>query len=104
MKRLPKSVTILGRKYKLKIVTDKQITAVAGVLCEACVDFNTKTIYVWKDLPQDEQMVAIFHEIQHISHMVCGLSQVISAEMQEILCESSAQGFYDLLRSLNGIK
>jgi len=102
MKKLPKSVTILGRKYKLKLISGEQITEIAGVLCEACVELNTKQIFIVKDLPDDEKIIALFHEIQHISHLVCGVSQVVSPEMQEILCESTAQAFYDLLRSLNG--
>jgi len=104
MKKLPKNIIILGRKYNLKLVSGEYITKIAGVLCEACVEFNSKTIFVVKDLPDDEKMIAIFHEVQHISHLVCGISQVVSPDMQEILCESSAQAFYDLLRSLNGIK
>jgi Zn-dependent peptidase ImmA (M78 family) len=104
MKKIPKSVTIFGRKYKLKIVSQQKIIQIAGSLCEACVEFDSKSIFVVKDLPDDEKLIAILHEIQHISHHTCGISQVISPEMQEILCESTAQAFYDLLRSLNGLK
>jgi len=78
------------------------VREVAGVLCEACVELNSKKIFIVKDLPDDEKIIALFHEIQHISHLVCGVSQVVSPEMQEILCESTAQAFYDLLRSLHG--
>ena len=102
MKKIPKFVIILGRKYILKMVSDQEITKIAGVLCEACVELRTKQIFIVKDLPDDEKLIALFHEIQHISHLVSGISQVVSPELQEILCESTAQAFYDLLRSLNG--
>jgi hypothetical protein len=104
MKKLPKSVSILGRKFKLKLDSQENIIKVAGAQCEGCVDFNTNTIHVWKDLSPADQMLTIFHETQHISHLVSGLSQVTSPEVQEIICESTAQAFFDLIKSLNGMK
>ena len=50
-----KTITILGRKYKLKIESQEKITDIAGDQCEGCVDFNSDTIYIWKDLPDNEQ-------------------------------------------------
>lgn len=99
--KVPKTITILGRKYQIHFVSQAKITNIAGVLCEACVELNNKKIYIVEDLPEDEKLIALFHEIQHISHLICGVSQVVTPEMQEILCESTAQAFYDLIRSLH---
>jgi len=100
--KIPKSVIILGRKFKLKQVSQMVIDEYAGSPVEACVDITNAIILVRKDIPENDKILAIFHETQHIAHHVCGISQVISQEMQEIICETSAQSFADLLRSLHG--
>jgi hypothetical protein len=104
MRKLPKSVSILGRKFKLKLDSQENIIKVTGAQCEGCVDFNTNTIHIWKDLSQADQMLTLFHETQHICHLVSGVSQVTSGELQEIICESTAQAFFDLIKSLNGVR
>lgn len=102
MRKLPNTVTILGRKYKIKELDFDKIEEFAGSPCEACVDIKNFKIYIVKDLSTYEKTIALFHEIQHISHYICGLSQVVSPELQEILCESTAQAFADLIRSMHG--
>jgi hypothetical protein len=100
MKNFPKKITILGRKYSIKMTNTETMVKIANFPCEACVDFNTKIIYIHKDLSQEEKLIGLFHETQHIAHMVSGASQVLSPEMQEILCESVSWAFYDLMIGL----
>ena len=93
----PKSVTILGRKFKVKIVTLAVMNKSYETPAAALVNFDTRTILILNSLSDYDKMLCLFHEIGHISQVVNGVDQVISAELKEILCETNANAFMDLI-------
>ena len=102
--KIPKTVTILGRKFALKQASQEVIDEYAGSPVEACVDIENSIILVRKDISDNDKILAIFHEAHHIAHYISGVSQVVSPEIQEIICEISSQAIADLLRSLHGAR
>jgi|688.fasta_scaffold444643_2 hypothetical protein len=100
-KKMPSKLTILGRSYKLKLVSEKKMIELIEVPAWAAVDFTNKQILIQETLSEEEMMISLFHEIGHIAQVVTGINQVISQEMQEILCETMANSMIDLIRSLH---
>ncbi len=96
--RFPKSVTILGRKFAVKLVTTEKLIAVTGQRSVGALDFSGKTIYILKDLSRDEQFLTLYHEVAHAVQSTVGLDQITSPELAEIWCESMANGFMDLAK------
>ena len=92
---------ILGRVYKIKIVTKTKLMTITSGNAVACVDFSDQTVYIWDELSDEQKMLSLFHELSHIAHVVVGLDQVINAKIQEILCETMANAFGDLLKSFH---
>ncbi len=102
MKKLPKSITILGRKYQLRIVNEKKMLSITNEYAFGCVDFNNNTISILEGQTGEQQLGVLIHEVGHICHMIVGTEQIISNELKEILCESMANCMIDLVKSLNG--
>jgi Zn-dependent peptidase ImmA (M78 family) len=101
-KKFPKQINVLGRKYKVKLISFKKLTEIAGQESYACVDYSNNVIFISENLSEYEKMISLFHEMAHICQITVGLNQVISPELQEIICESMANSFADLVRSMNG--
>ena len=101
MKKMPRTLTILGRKYKLRFVSEKKMQEIINVPAWAAVDFDNKQILVQETLSPEEAMLSIIHEVGHIAQSVSGINQVIPLELQEILCETNANAFADLITSLH---
>lgn len=99
-KKYPKHLTILGRKYKLKFVDQPTMQKTTDEPSFAAVDFENKIILVLESLSDEDKMLSILHELGHITHVTVGANQVLSFEMQEILCESGANAILDLVKSL----
>jgi Zn-dependent peptidase ImmA (M78 family) len=102
MKKFPKKISVLGRSYKVKFLPFEKLTIIAGEESFACVDYSNHVIFIAENLSEYEKMISLFHEMAHICQITVGLNQVISPDLQEIICESMANSFADLVRSLNG--
>jgi Zn-dependent peptidase ImmA (M78 family) len=95
--RIPKRVNLLGRIFLVKIVSTQVIYDKMGTPVWGLMDWMEKTIYICSELNEHEQILTLFHECTHAVHYIYGLNQVISPELQEILCESTANMIEDLL-------
>jgi Zn-dependent peptidase ImmA (M78 family) len=100
-KRIPKTLTILGRKYKLRFVSEKKMIELIEAPAWAAVDFTNKQILIQETLSEEEMMISLIHEIGHIAHVTSGLNQIIPQDICEIICETSANAFLDLIRSIH---
>lgn len=102
-KKLPRKISILGKKYSLKIVNEKTMGITTnGVSAFGCIDLNLNKILLLEGQTQEQLLLTLMHEVIHLSNSIVGLDQVISLELQEIQCESSSNAIMDLLRALNG--
>jgi len=100
-KTFPKKMVILGRKFKISVVNKTKLCTITTPDAVACVDFSDNHVYIWDELSDEQKMLSLFHELSHICHVTVGLDQVISDELQEILCETMANAFGDLLKSFH---
>jgi Zn-dependent peptidase ImmA (M78 family) len=100
MKRLPKSVTILGRKIPIKIVSSKKMLELYPMYQHApqgLWDSGYRVIYINADYPLIDQRYTLLHELSH-SVMTCvGLDLIIDANIQEIIVQSMATMLEDIL-------
>lgn len=67
---IPKRLKILGRPWK--VVYKKEIV-MDGVQCAGLCDFEKKTIFLLKELPQDLQFEVFLHEFFHAVFFEIGI-------------------------------
>lgn len=94
--KIPKRITILGRIFKVKFESHSVIFEKAGEPAVALMSWLDRTIYISSEMNEHEQALAFFHECTHALHYIYGLNQVLSYEMQELLCEGTANLIEDL--------
>lgn len=102
-KKLPRSVTILGRTFTVKSgLTAEQITALMpdkssplGAMC-----YSKRLILIQTHEDPEEELVTYLHEVGHCVQYIVGLALVTNPDMAEVWCESMANGFYDAVMSL----
>ena len=95
MKKIPKSVRILGRKIPVKLITRAELDKIyqgAGALW----DSETRTIYIDKNVRPEIQWMYLYHEMHHALHNIVGVDQFIPGEILEILCQSGASFLEDV--------
>ena len=96
MKKIPKSVRILGRKIPIKLINRSELDKIyqgAGALW----DSETRTIYIDKNAPIKIQWMYLYHEMHHAMHNMVGLDQFLPGEILEILCQSGSSFIEDVL-------
>jgi Zn-dependent peptidase ImmA (M78 family) len=93
---LPKKVTVLGRKYKVKL---KDRILVNGSEVSGSCDTVNKEIHIEKGLPLDEQMGILAHEMGHAALVVNGLAETLSDSQCEMLCQIVRSCTEDFVRS-----
>ena len=95
--KIPKHVTILGRKFKVKLVNGIQYgdDRAAG-LC----DFTKKMILLDKHQSDEELFITLSHEIYHIALQVSGLEQCMNNSEVETHCQIFANTVHDLIKSI----
>lgn len=93
-----KSLTILGRKIKVKIIPQEKLgeLAVDGRTV-GLYDPNTKTIYLAKELTPQQKRYYLIHEAVHCVHDLTGIDQTLPDCLIEIICQTTATLFEDLL-------
>lgn len=101
MKRLPKTVSILGFNIKVvKISPDKLLELFNednpqpyDVSPMGCANIQTRTIYIANDLSAEIQMETLYHEIGHMLLHLSGLEQCIDPAIHEALVQLYAITF-----------
>jgi Zn-dependent peptidase ImmA (M78 family) len=96
--RQNKSITILGRKIKVRFKTDEQLKKMMGYAVHGLYDHKSKTIYISSEMCEKEKRLTLYHELTHAIQFIVGLNQVIPHELQEIICETTANLIDDLTR------
>ena len=91
-----KTITILGRKYKLKHMSRDKLLKIHGTPVHGLHDAMIRTIYIETDSSEQFRLGVLRHECVHAALAVTGLDQVIPPEFQEILCETFASLMEDL--------
>lgn len=93
----PKTLDILGKKWKVSLVAKKQL-AKDWPRVEPVGDFNSssRTIRIWKDLPEDERWVTLLHEILHIAFSEA-YREKKGARFEERLIENLDVFLYEIL-------
>lgn len=104
--RIPKSVTILGRKFVvMSKLTDAQMRLEMGLLPDqstpmGAMNYSKRKILVRDHENKEEEIVTYVHECLHAMQYIVGLSQVTDCSMAEIWCESGANAMVDVFRGL----
>lgn len=88
---------ILGRSFRVKFVTLETLFKRSGQSAIGCLDWEKREILICKDLNERETALCLYHELTHAVHYATGLNQIISPEIQEILCETTASLIEDVL-------
>jgi Zn-dependent peptidase ImmA (M78 family) len=88
-----RKVKILGAVYKVQYKSRDQIAKDVGFPAYGYCENGKKLIVIDKSLGDKDRIQTLKHEMGHaVMHRV-GLDQVLSAEIQEIVCESFANVF-----------
>lgn len=102
VKKELKSVKILGKSIKIKRANREKIQELTGVLAYGCYDPVKRTIYIETESQKEKlfQETILHHEIAHAIMSIAGLDQVIAPELQEIICESFANAYLEIIPQL----
>lgn len=94
--KIPKTVTILGRKFTVKVISKEVIEKEIGTGVMGGMNYTKKSILISNNMSKEDMYITYLHEVCHVGMYVTGLNQVIPSEMQEILCETLANTFFDV--------
>jgi Zn-dependent peptidase ImmA (M78 family) len=83
-KRFPSSITILGRKYKIKQGNNLIYN---GQPCLGLCDNNSRIIYLEKAQDEQTKKETLIHEATHAVLFITGIDQKLSESENEIYCQ-----------------
>lgn len=92
-KKLPNSITILGRKVKIK--QGKNLMYDGKQLLGLC-DYEAHTIYLEATQSEETKKDTLCHEALHYFLILLGIDQKLSESENEIYCQSFTALFKDL--------
>lgn len=95
--RIPKQVSILGRKFKVKQVDPKVIQRMHSRAIGLCDVYN-QVIYLDKTLPQNAKERTYLHELAHGYMDTVGIDQTLNSNEIEILAQSLASFMYGIIK------
>ncbi len=97
MNKIPKSIQILGRKFKIKQISNLKYgqDQVLG-LC----DYSNKAIYIEKDQTDKEKLDTLYHECVHAMLAISGIDQKLTDSENEIMCQLFTALYNDLIKAL----
>jgi len=101
--RIPKSVTILGRKFVVKNnLSPEQMKKLMGDgSCPlGAMNYSLMTIAIQTHKNKNEQMITFLHECFHAFQYVSGLSLVTSSDLAEVWCETGANAMMDVFKQI----
>lgn len=99
--RIPKTVTILGRKFSVRNnLTEKQMKKFMGddSVPYGAMNYSMRLICILQHKNKDEQFVTYLHECMHVMQYVVGLNQVTDVKIAELWCESGANAMIDVFK------
>lgn len=103
MKKMPKEVSVMGRKIPILYVSKKILEDMIKN-AEGIWDSYERCIYINKEAPRNIQLYYIYHEITHAMHNFTGIDQMLPPEFVEILCQSNATLIEDALSQAEKLK
>jgi hypothetical protein len=96
-KRFPGSITILGRKYKIR--QGKNLVFHGQPVLGLC-DNNTKTIYIEKDQDEPLKKETLLHEAVHAMLYITGIDQKLSEGENEVYAQLWTAFYHDMEKAL----
>lgn len=97
LKRFPSSVSILGRKYKIK---QGKNLVYNGQPCLGLCDNIGRIIYLEKDQDEQTKKETLIHEAQHAFLFITGIDQKLSESENEIHCQLATAFYHDMEKVL----
>lgn len=91
--KLPSQVTILGEVFK--VIREESIPNYPHAM--GLCDVENKKIHVLKKLPPKEAKIVLIHEVIHAVIGTGGIYQVLSHDIEEILCDQVSRTLSKLL-------
>lgn len=92
-KRFPSSVTVLGRKYKVKQGANLSYN---GQPCLGLCDNTTKIIYLEKNQDDQTKKETLLHEAAHAFLFITGIDQKLNDGENEIYAQLLTAFFHDV--------
>lgn len=92
-KKFPTSITILGRKVKIK---QGRGLVYMGQPCLGLCNYDEKVIYLEKEQSDEMKLDKLVHEASHFFLELTGISQKLSESENEIYCQVITALFNDL--------
>lgn len=99
-KRFPSSVTILGRKYKIK---QGKNLVYAGQPCLGLCDNLNRIIYIEKDQDDKTKRETCVHEFFHALLFISGIDQKLTEAENEIYCQLATAFYHDIEKLMSSI-
>lgn len=96
-KRFPSSISILGRKYKIK--QGKNLTYL-GQPCLGLCDNLNRIIYLEKDQDDATKKETLCHEAAHSFFFITGIDQKLSEGENEIYSQLFTAFYHDMEKAL----
>jgi hypothetical protein len=95
-----KSITVLGRKLKVKVVDSKTLEKESeDPQCVALYLPHTMTILLSKDLDAYWRRYYLFHELTHHMMFITGIDQTLHTSLIEVICQSNAAMIDDIMEN-----
>lgn len=92
-------LSILGRKIKVKILAQEKLGRIAhDPYTIGLFDPAKMTIYLAADLSEKDRTYVLCHEACHAAQFITGLDQSIPEALIEVICQTHASLFMDLLK------
>lgn len=96
-KRFPTSISILGRKYKIK---QGKHLVYNGQSCYGLCDNINKIIYLEKDQDDQTKKETLLHECVHGMLFITGIDQKLSEGENEVYCQLFTAFYHDMEKAL----
>lgn len=97
VKKLPKFIVILGRKFKIKQLSN---LSYHGEPCLGLCDASNKIIYLEKGQKESDKLDTLFHESVHAMLSISGVDQKLTDSENEIMCQLVTALFNDMIKAL----
>ena len=107
MKKLPKNVSVLGRKIPVLNLTSQKILSLYQEFNQApqgLWDSCKRVIVINSDFPIEDQFYTLKHELAHVVMTFTGLDLIIHPDIQEVIVQSMATLMEDMLAQSRLIK
>lgn len=99
-KKFPTSITILGRKYKIK--QGKNLVWQSQQVFGLCDNLN-RIIYIEKDQDERTKRETCVHEFFHALLFISGIDQKLTEAENEIYCQLATAFYHDIEKVIQSI-